>query len=149
MYAIRSYYVILVFAKRDIKTKYAQTLFGIFWVVLQPLTGATIFTLFFTNLIDLMDFGITIPYFLFSLSGYLCWMYFIYIVTNSGISLQQEEGLIKKVNFPKLVLPLAKMLVALVDFGIGIGLTILIAIIGGYLKFSTVILFIFPVVLVS
>ncbi|MCP4120213.1 MAG: ABC transporter permease [Bacteroidetes bacterium] len=128
--------MIMVFAKRDIKTKYAQTMFGLFWVVLQPLTGATIFTLFFTNLFDLADFGITIPYFLFSLSGYLGWMYFIYIVTNAGISLQQEENLIKKVNFPKLILPLAKAVVGFVDFGIGILLTIFIAIAGGYLSFT-------------
>lgn len=143
VYASRA--MIMVFAKRDIKTKYAQTFFGLFWVILQPLTGATIFTFFFTNLFDLKDFGIYIPYFLFSLSGYSAWMFFLYVVTNGGMSLQAEEGLIKKVNFPKLILPISKMLVALLDFGIATILTIILALLGGFLSFTNIWLIFIPI----
>lgn len=141
--------MVLVFARRDIKTKYAQTMLGLFWVILQPLTGAAIFTFFFTNLFDLADFGIYIPYFLFSLSGFLGWMYFIYIVTNAGLSLQQEENLIKKVNFPKILLPISKALVGLVDFGIGIVLTIVVAAISGHLTYYNVAFIVLPAGLIT
>jgi len=108
--------LILLLAKRDISVKYAQTLLGFGWTVLQPLTGMVIFTLFFTKVfpVDANDIGI--PYHLFSYSGFICWILFSNIISGAGTSLLQEENLIKKVYFPRIIVPLSKTMNYFFDF---------------------------------
>ena len=125
--------MILTIARRDLKVKYAQTALGVFWAVLQPITGMVIFSLFFTNIFNLEDFGIYVPYYLFAFAGLSAWLYFTYIVQGAGTSLLSEENLVKKVYFPRIVLPLAKTLVGFVDFGITILLLIAMAAVTGNL----------------
>ncbi|HKK76946.1 MAG TPA: ABC transporter permease [Saprospiraceae bacterium] len=117
-------------SRRDIKAKYAQTVLGILWVVLQPLTGLAIFTLFFQEFIPL-DTG-TIPYPLFAFTGIVAWYFFAYIVTAAGSTLMENQDLIKKVYFPKLILPLTKVMLGLVDFGITFLLLIVGVLLSGY-----------------
>lgn len=118
--------LISALAHRDIKIKYAQSVLGIAWVLLQPLTGALIFTFFFTQMFSFGD-GIAIPYHLFAFSGFLCWLLFSQMVNVAGTSLLQEENLIKKVYFPRIIIPLSKILVLLFDFGVGLIALILIS----------------------
>lgn len=125
--------MIITIARRDLKVKYAQTALGVFWAVLQPITGMVIFSLFFTNIFNLEDFGIYVPYYLFAFAGLSAWLYFTYIVQGAGTSLLSEENLVKKVYFPRIVLPLAKTLVGFVDFGITILLLIAMAAVTGNL----------------
>jgi lipopolysaccharide transport system permease protein len=105
--------LIWIFAKRDLKVKYAQTIIGLGWTIIQPLTLLVIFTLFFGYLLKWKAEGL--PYSVYILSGLLGWNFFSYVVTSGASSLQESSHLIRKVYFPKSVLPLSKVLVALVE----------------------------------
>jgi len=108
---------IVVLAKRDLKVKYAQTLLGVAWTVVQPLVAMVVFTLFFSLLLDVKT---EYPYVLFVLSGVVSWNLFSYIFSHASQSLMNNQDLIKKVSFPKLVLPISKVLVAFVELGISL-----------------------------
>ncbi len=107
---------ILTLAQRDLKIKYAQTYLGAIWAILQPLTGLFIFTYFFSKVIKLDIPGV--DYALFAFSGMTSWYFFSFILSQAGSSLQQGQDLMKKNYFPKLALPLSKVLVGLVDFSL-------------------------------
>lgn len=105
--------LILTFAKRDLKIKFAQTTLGITWAILQPLTAVFIFTVFFSLIVH---FQTSYPYVLFVMSGVLIWCVFNYVFSQASSSLYQSQDLIKKMSFPKIILPLSKVLLALVEF---------------------------------
>lgn len=119
--------LIVVFAARHIKSKYAQTFLGVMWSVLQPLAALLIFTLFFGKLIKVDTGGI--PYPLFAFCGLISWYYFMFLVETGSESLKTAESLVQKMYFPKLVLPLSKTLAGLIDFSISIILLIIMMII--------------------
>lgn len=122
----KSRQLIVMFALRDIKIKYSQTLLGIAWSALQPLAGLIIFTTFFDYLIELPDLGY--PYSIFAMTGMMGWYFFSYNVYQGGMSLSSAQDIIQKINFPKLVLPLSKVLVALTEFLIALMLVLLLII---------------------
>ncbi len=107
--------LIVTLAKRDLKVKYAQTILGLAWTIIQPLTAVVIYTLFFSVL---LDFETEYPYVLFVLSGVLLWGLFNYIFSQGSTSLNQNQDLIRKMYFPKMILPLSKVLVGLVEFAV-------------------------------
>lgn len=107
--------LILTLAKRDIKIKYAQTVIGVGWSVVQPLTAVIVFTIFFGVLLDLKTSS---PYPIYVLSGIACWNLFNYIFSQGSTSLMNNQDLIRKLSFPKMALPVSKILVALVEFGV-------------------------------
>lgn len=114
--------LILVFAKRDLKVKYAQTFLGLGWTVLQPLTSLLVFTFFFGYVLKWKVEGLTFP--LYVLSGLLGWNFFSYIVYQGSSSVQDSGTLIKKIYFPKAILPLSKVCVSLVELSITVLLLI-------------------------
>tara|TARA_R110000868_G_scaffold388990_1_gene658143 strand:- start:136 stop:981 length:846 start_codon:yes stop_codon:yes gene_type:complete len=118
--------LISAFVRRDLGIKYSQSVLGVSWVLLQPVTGAVVFTFFFTQLFSWFQ-DIPIPYHLFAFSGYLCWLLFSQIIAVGGLSLVHEEQIIKKVYFPRILIPLAKCCAALVDFFIGLVVLIIIS----------------------
>lgn len=101
---------------RDIKVRYKQTLMGVAWVIIQPLTTVLIFTLVFNRFVRL-DTG-ALPYPLFALSGLLLWLFFANAVTNSTHSLVSNANLITKVYFPRMFIPAASVGAGLVDLGV-------------------------------
>lgn len=111
LYQYRS--LILTFARRDIKIQYAQTFLGILWSVVRPLSGLLIYTVFFGFILK-VDTG-NIPYPLFAFSGMICWYAFSNLISQSGRSLIESQNIINKTYFPKLILPLSKVLVISVD----------------------------------
>lgn len=108
--------LIWVFAKRDLKVKYSQTFIGICWSIIQPLTALLIFTFFFGYILNWKTDNI--PYPIYLLSGILGWNFFSYIVQAGTISIQESAHVIKKIYFPKSILPLSKIIVAFVELGI-------------------------------
>ena len=130
-----------VLAYRDLRVRYAQTFLGLLWAVLQPLTTLLIFTLIFGRAIK-VDTG-NIPYPLFALCGMSAWSYFSFVMNQSGTSIIGAQEMIKKIYFPRLVIPLSKSLVAFVDFGIALVMTI--ALLFYYKIPITPAVFIFPV----
>jgi lipopolysaccharide transport system permease protein len=137
IYQFRS--ILYTLAKRDVKAKYTQTVLGILWSVIQPLTGLLIFTIFFDKLIK-VDTN-NIPYPLFAFSGMVAWYFYTFIVNQGGTSLVDSQYLLKKFYFPRLILPLSKVLVGLVDFGISVILLIILMIILGGMPSFLILLF--------
>ena len=122
--------LIATFAARDLKIHYAQTLLGILWSLIRPLTGLLIYSVFFGGLLN-VDTG-TIPYPLFAFSGLICWYYFAHLVGTGGTSLLASQDIVKKINFPKLILPLSKALGGLVEFTISFAVLLGLMIYWGY-----------------
>jgi lipopolysaccharide transport system permease protein len=99
---------------RDVKVRYKQTLLGVAWAILQPAMTMVVFTIFFGRLAKIGSDGL--PYPLFSYAGLLPWTFFVQGLTQSSNSLVGSANLIKKVYFPRLVIPLAAILSGVVDF---------------------------------
>lgn len=109
---------------RDIKVRYKQTLMGLAWVIIQPLTTMLIFTLVFNRFVR-FDAG-PLPYPLFALSGLLLWLFFANAVTNSTHSLVSNANLITKVYFPRMFIPAASVGAGLVDLAVAFLLLIVL-----------------------
>ena len=101
---------------RDVKVRYKQTLLGAAWAILQPLMTMIVFTIFFGRLAGVGSDGL--PYPIFSYTGLLPWTFFAQGVAQCSASLVGSSNLIKKVYFPRLVIPVASVLGGLVDFAI-------------------------------
>jgi lipopolysaccharide transport system permease protein len=103
------------FTLRDIKVKYKQTVLGVLWAVLQPLLLTFIFTFFLGNAISSQS-GLTLPYDVFALSGLVLWGIFSTGLNNAGNSMVTNANIIRKIYFPRLIIPLSSVLVGLFDF---------------------------------
>lgn len=106
------------FTWRDIKVKYKQTSLGILWALLQPLGMMLLFTLIFSNTLK-FETG-KLPYPVFVLSGLILWNLFQSSVSHAGESMIQHASIIKKIYFPRLIIPGSAVLVALFDFLMGL-----------------------------
>ena len=104
-------------AWRDLKTRYAQTAIGASWALMQPLLSTLIFTLVFSYLAKVPSDGL--PYPLFAFAAILPWSLFARSLERSTLSVVTEGGLIKKVYFPRLIIPISSTFINLVDFGVG------------------------------
>ncbi|MEM6630828.1 MAG: ABC transporter permease [Bacteroidota bacterium] len=102
---------------RGIKAKYAQSVLGVGWAIIQPLVQTLVFTVIFGNLAQMGSDGV--PYILFSFCAMVPWTYFSNILTESTNSLVQNKAMLSKVYFPRLVLPLSAVFSKLLDFAIG------------------------------
>lgn len=109
--------LLLIFAWRDLKVRYRQTLFGALWVMGQPLVSMLIFTLLFGRVAKL-SVTTPVPYPVFVLAGLLLWNFAAGAISQVGNSLLGASYLISKAYFPRLVVPLSNIVTALVDFGI-------------------------------
>lgn len=131
MNEIWAYRELLYFlAWREIKVRYKQTVIGVAWAVLQPLAMMTIFTLFFGRLAKIPSEGI--PYPLFAYAGLLPWQLFSRTITESANSLVANQRLITKVYFPRILIPTAMTLAALVDFAISAVLMVFLMLLYGF-----------------
>jgi lipopolysaccharide transport system permease protein len=106
--------LLFVFVWRDLKARYKQTLLGLGWAILQPLSLALVFVIFFGIVVRVPSDGV--PYSVFAYSGLLIWLFFAQAVATGCQSLSGHGPLINQIYFPPLILPLANMFVRLVDF---------------------------------
>lgn len=102
------------FTWRDIKVKYRQMALGILWAVLQPFLLMLIFTLFIGRSFRVPSDEIEYPVFVFS--GLMLWIVFSSGISNAGNSMVTNAHIIKKIYFPRLIIPLSSILVAVFDF---------------------------------
>ena len=102
---------------RDLKVRYKQTLLGALWVVVQPVSLALVFTLFFGLLVRVPSDGA--PYPIFAYAGLLFWTFFSSAVASCNSSLVGSSNLINKVYFPRLLIPMSAVGARLLDFVIG------------------------------
>ncbi|MDG1332110.1 MAG: ABC transporter permease [Crocinitomicaceae bacterium] len=136
--------LIVSFAKRDLKARFVQTKLGVLWMIIQPLIALAIFTIFFDQLIQL-ETG-DVPYVAFAFSGMTIWYFFTNMVNSAGTALTNSQELIRKVYFPKILLPISKVLVATIEFFVAFSLLIVIMLILG-MDFSPKIVFL-PVAII-
>ena len=101
---------------RELKVRYSQTVLGAAWAVLQPVLTMLVFTVIFGRFARLPSDGA--PYEVFSLTALVPWTYFVTAVTGASNSLVTNTSLVTKVYFPRLVIPAAPILAALVDLGV-------------------------------
>ena len=109
--------LVYFFVWRDIKVRYKQTAIGAAWAILQPALTMIVFALFFGKLAHMPTEGL--PILVFYYSGLLPWMYFSNSLTSATNTIVQNQGIITKVYFPRLALPISSVLSGLVDFAIG------------------------------
>ena len=99
---------------RDIKTRFAQSVLGIGWAVIQPLFSMIVFTVVFGKLARISSDGV--PYAIFSYTALVPWTYFSSALSSSTGSLLTASGIMTKVYFPRLIIPLSPVLSKLIDF---------------------------------
>jgi len=108
--------LLLFLAWRDVSIRYKQTVLGATWSIIQPLFAMVVFSLFFGRLAKVPSDGV--PYPVFSYCALLPWTYFSTALISSSNSLVGSSHLITKVYFPRLVIPIASVLPAMIDFAI-------------------------------
>lgn len=125
----RSREVAFRLAQRDIIVRYRQTIFGITWVMLQPLVTAGVFTIVFGVIAGLESDGI--PTFVFTMAAMLAWGMFNGAVTQASSSMVSNQPLVQKVFFPRILVPISSLVSIVVDFLVGFGLLVVLLIIFG------------------
>jgi homopolymeric O-antigen transport system permease protein len=99
---------------RDVKIRYKQTVLGVLWAIIQPLLTMLVFSVFFGRLAQMPSDGI--PYPIFAFSALVPWTLFAYGINQASNSVVGGAHLIKKVYFPRLILPVAAVLSGVIDF---------------------------------
>ncbi len=99
---------------RDIKVRYKQTVLGAAWAVIQPFFAMVVFSLFFGRLAKIPSDGL--PYPIFSYAAMVPWMFFANGLSQASNKLVGSADLIKKVYFPRLLIPLAAVCSGIIDF---------------------------------
>lgn len=115
-------HVLSAFVTRQVKVKYKQAAIGIGWAVIQPLAAALLFSVFLGRVTHLPSEGV--PYLIFSLAGMVAWTYFAGAGGTAMESLVSDQVLLRKVYFPREVLPIAAVLAGIVDFVPGLSILI-------------------------
>ena len=111
-------------AYRDFKVRYAQTFLGLAWGFIQPVMTLVVFGLLFGQGLQVDTGGV--PYILFAACGLAGWTYFSTVMGEAGNSIIGAQGMVQKIYFPRLVIPLSKAMVGLIDFGITLVIILLV-----------------------
>lgn len=114
---------------RDIKVLYRQAALGAAWAVFQPIFAVAIFTVVFGNFARIPSDGA--PYAVFAFAAVLPWTYFAEAVRRSSLGLVQDAELVRKVYFPRLVMPLASVIAPLVDLVIAFVVLLVVMVLYG------------------
>ncbi len=118
--------LVIVLARRDISSRYRQAILGGLWAILQPVVHVGLLSLFLGRFARVPSEGV--PYFIFALSGMILWQYLSGAISSSMMHLGTTSVLIKKVYFPRLVLPASATLPSLLDLCVNLVLTLLVVV---------------------
>ena len=116
--------LIYFFVWRDIKIRYKQTVIGAAWAILQPVLTMLVFSLFFGKLARIPSQGL--PYPIFYYSALLPWMYFATAMQGATNVVVEQQRMITKIYFPRVVLPIASVMSGLLDFAISFGVLLIL-----------------------
>lgn len=129
LWAYRELFAVL--AWRDVAVRYKQTVIGITWALIQPLLTMLVFTVIFGRVAKLPADG-SAPYPIMVFAALLPWQLFATSMTQASNSVVQNSALVGKVYFPRLIVPSASAVVALVDFAISLALLAVLMLIFGF-----------------
>jgi lipopolysaccharide transport system permease protein len=118
------------FSWRDIKVRYKQTFIGILWAVFVPFITMIVFTVFFGGLAKMPSDGV--PYAIFVYVGLLFWQFFSNALSDTSNALVNNQSIVTKVYFPRLILPISAVVTGLIDFVIAAVILVGLMIYYGY-----------------
>ena len=107
-------------AWRDVKVRYKQTVLGVLWAFIQPFVQIVVFSVIFGRFARMDSEGL--PYPVFASAGLLPWQFFSETLNRSSTSMLQSAGLVTKVYFPRLIIPIAAAGGCLVDFAVSLSI---------------------------
>jgi lipopolysaccharide transport system permease protein len=131
---------------RDIQVLYKQAALGAAWAIIQPVFAVVVFTVVFGNFAKMPSDGI--PYPIFAFAAVLPWTYFAEATRRSSTGLVDDADLVRKVYFPRLIIPLAKVTAPLLDFAIAFCVLLIMMAFYGIMP-SIKLLAVFPLILVA
>lgn len=114
---------------RDIKVRYKQTVIGVGWAIIQPFVNMLVFSLFFGQIARIPSNGI--PYPVFSFAALVPWTYFSNAIGQGADSLVGNAHLLRKVYFPRLFMPMGRVLAGLLDFGLAFAVLLVMMLLFG------------------
>ena len=115
--------LLYTWTQRDFKVRYSQSVLGIVWAILQPLSLMLVFSVIFSTFLKVPTDGI--PYPLFAYTALLPWTFFSSSLSFAIPSLVNHMNLVSKIYFPREILPISSIFVCLIDFLISISIFIL------------------------
>lgn len=116
--------LMFLLTRRDVSLRYRQSAIGVGWALLQPLITMLIFTVVFGRFAKLPSEGY--PYAVFVMCALVPWTLFTRALTGTSNSIVGSAGMITKVYFPRLILPISKTVASLVDFAVAFGLLVIL-----------------------
>ena len=130
---------------RDLRVRYAQTLIGAIWALLNPIFTLLILAFVF-GVVAKVDTGTTadglpIPHLLYTSAGMAGWAYFASLFSEAGTSIIGAQAMVKKIYFPRLIIPLSKAMTAFIDFAIVLFLLFFLMFYYGFVPSSNFIFF--------
>jgi lipopolysaccharide transport system permease protein len=117
--------VLWAFVLRNVKARYKQAALGIGWAVIQPVLAAALFALFLGRFAHVSTGGV--PYLLSALVGMSAWTFFSSAASSSALSLTTNQSMLKKIYFPREIMPLSSIVASLLDLAIGFGVVVVAA----------------------
>jgi lipopolysaccharide transport system permease protein len=112
--------LLILFIRRDIVTKYKQTILGPLWFIIQPILTTLMYLLVFGRIANIPTDNV--PPILFYLSGIVAWTYFSVCLNSTASTFITNAGIFGKVHFPRLVVPLSIVISNIIQFLIQLGL---------------------------
>ena len=121
-----------ILAWRDVSVRYKQTVIGVAWAIVRPFLTMVVFTVIFGRLAKLPSDG-SAPYPIMVFAGMLPWFLFSTILSEASNSLVANTNLVGKVYFPRIIIPSATAVVALVDFGVNLAMLVVLMLWYGFM----------------
>ena len=103
---------------RDIRVQYAQTAIGFTWAFIKPVISILLLTFIFGTVADVGTGGAPVPHILYTTVGMCGWTYFAAVLGQAGGSIIGAQNMVKKIYFPRLVIPLSKAITAIIDLAV-------------------------------
>ena len=133
-------------AWRDVRVKYAQTYIGFLWAFINPIVNLAILGFVFGKIATVNTEGV--PHLLFTAAGLVTWTYFSTLISQAGSSIVAAQAMIKKIYFPRLIIPISKAISGLVDFLIILIFLVILMVFYGYSPSTKIIFLPFFIVVI-
>lgn len=142
--------LIFLFVKRNFSAQYKQTILGPLWFIINPLLSSVVSTIIFGNIAGIGSDGV--PYFLFYLCGYTLWNYFSTCVSVTSSTFVANAGIMGKVYFPRLIMPIASVIFSALNMVIIFVMSVITMVIylcGGYEIHPNILILVIPVLMIQ